>query len=84
MKGFRVVTCGWNRPEVTRAQLELIETFRVNSTGMMRDRHYGYMQTIWTPAGSFLDLYYGKNVSEGRMGQADSFREMIQFLNPGE
>ncbi|KPL11501.1 MAG: glycoside hydrolase, partial [Bacteroides sp. SM23_62] len=77
MKGFRVITSGWNRPEVTRAQLDLIGIFRANSTDIMRDRHYGFMQTIWSPTGSFLDLYYGKNVDEGRIGQADSFREMI-------
>jgi hypothetical protein len=82
MKGFRVITCGWNSPEVTRAQLELIGTFRAVSTDIMRDRHYGFMQTIWSPAGSFLDLYYNKNVDDGRMGQANSFREMVNFMNP--
>jgi hypothetical protein len=82
LKGFRVITCGWNKPEVTRAQLELIGTFRANSTDIMRDRHYGFIQTIWSPAGSFLDLYYGKNVDEGQMGQADSFRELVEFINP--
>ena len=82
LKGFRVITCGWNRPEVTKAQLELIGTFRNISTDIMRDRHYGFMQTIWSPAGSFLDLYYGDNVDEDGMGQPDSFREMVKFTNP--
>ena len=82
LKGFRVITSGWNRPEVTRAQLELIETFRTNSTDIMRDRHFGFMQTIWSSAGSFLDLYYGNLESEDQMGQANSFREMVDFLNP--
>jgi hypothetical protein len=82
IKGFRVITCGWNRPEVTRAQLELIRTFRAISTDIMRDRHYGFMQTIWSSADSFLDLYHGKNVDEGQMGQVDSFMEMVNFLNP--
>ena len=82
LKGFRVITCGWNRPEVTKAQLELIGTFRNISTDIMRDRHYGFMQTIWSPAGSFLDLYSGDNVDEDGMGQPDSFREMVKFINP--
>ena len=82
LKGFRVITCGWNRPEVTRAQLELIGTFRSGSTEIMRDRHYGYMQTIWSPAGSFLDLYHRKDIDEERMGQANSFGEMVNFINP--
>ena len=82
LKGFRVITCGWNRPEVTKAQLELIGTFRNISTDIMRDRHYGFMQTIWSPAGSFLDLYSGDNVDEDGMGQPDSFREMVKFIKP--
>jgi hypothetical protein len=83
MKGFRVITCGWNRPEVTGSQLELIRTFRNVSTDIMRDRHYGFMQTIWSPAGAFLDLYRGEPAGESRMmGQADSFREMVRFINP--
>jgi len=82
MKGFRVITSGWNRPEVTRAQLELIGTFRAGSTDIMRDRHFGFMQTIWSPAGSFLNLYYSKDVDEDRMGQVNSYKEMVNFMNP--
>jgi hypothetical protein len=81
LKGFRVITSGWNRPEVTRAQLELIGTFRAISTDIMRDRHYGFMQTIWSPAGSFLDMYYGKNINEERMGPVNSYKEMVNFIN---
>ncbi len=82
MKGFRVITSGWNRAEVTREQLELMQTFRANSPGRMKDRYFGFMQTIWSPAGSFLDLYYGKNINEDEMGQVHSFRELIHFINP--
>jgi len=82
MKGFRVITSGWNRPEVTRAQLDLIKTLRAGSTEIMRDRHYGFLQTIWSPAGSFLDMYYGKNINEERMGPVNSYREMVNFINP--
>jgi len=81
MKGFRVITSGWNRPEVTRAQLELIRTLRAGSTDIMRDRHYGFMQTIWSPAGSFFDMYYGKNIYEERMGPVNSYKEMVNFIN---
>jgi hypothetical protein len=47
----------------------------------MRDRHYGFMQTIWSPAGSFLDMYYGKNINEERMGPVNSYKEMVNFIN---
>ena len=82
LKGFRVITCSWNRAVVTRAQLELLGTFRSNSTDTMKDNFYGFMQTVWSPAGTFLDLYYGKNINEDRMGPVDSFREMVDFINP--
>ena len=81
MKGFRVITCGWNRPEVTRTQLALIRTLRTVSTDTMRDRHYGFMQTIWSSAGSFMDQYYTKDRDTGQQGQADSFRELVRFIN---
>jgi hypothetical protein len=80
MKGFRVISCGWNRPEVTRAQLEQIKAFRAGATDVMRDRHFGFMQTVWSPAGSFLDQYYDKDLEEDRRGQADSYREMVKFI----
>ncbi len=82
MKGFRVITCSWNRAVVTRAQLELLGTFRANSTESTKDRYYGFMQTVWSPAGTFLDLYHGININEERMGPVDSFREMVNFINP--
>jgi len=81
IKGFRVITSGWNRPEVTREQLELIRTFRASSTDIMRDRHFGFMQTVWSPAGSFLDMYYGTNTNEERMGPVKSYKEMVNFIN---
>jgi len=81
MKGFRVMFCTWNKPEVTRAQLELTDALRENSNDILRDRYVGFMQTIWSPAGSFLDLYYGDRVNEDRMGQVDSFKEMIRYIN---
>ena len=84
MKGFRVITCSWNRAVVTREQLELIRTFRANSTDIMKDRFYGFIQTVWSPAGTFLDLYYSKNIDEDRMGPVDSFREMVQFTGHEE
>ena len=81
LKGFRVITCGWNRPDVTRAQLELIREFRAGATDVMRDRHYGYMQTIWSPAGSFLDRYASGFVGQDGRSQAESFKEMVKFIN---
>ena len=59
-KGFRVVSCPWRFSEVARTQIEDMARFRRNSTAAMRDRFAGVMQTIWTPAGDYLDQYSGR------------------------
>ena len=84
MKGFRVMFCTWNQPEVTRKQLELTQILMDNSNDAMRNRYAGYMQTVWSSAGRFLDLYYGDTEDERGMGQVKSFREMIRYLNDSE
>ncbi len=80
-KGFRVIACYHDKPEVAGAQLQLMETFRKNSNNVMKDRFYGVMQTIWSPAGRFLDLYQGEITDDNRMGPVNSFREMVSYMN---
>ncbi len=84
LKGFRVIACPWNKPEVTRAQLELIDTFRQNSNDLLKGRFLGVMQTIWSPPGRFLDLYYGERSNDRAMGSVDSFNEMIRYYKNGK
>jgi len=75
LKGFRVITCPWNRPEVTREQLEMLSFFRENSSDRTRDRYFGFMQTVWSPAERFLDRY-DEYIKAGDPG--------ISGLNAGE
>ena len=85
LKGFRVMFCTYNRPEVTRAQLEMTQSFRENSNELLRSRYIGYMQTVWSGAGRFLDQYYGdQSGNDRRMGTVKSYREMIRFINETE
>lgn len=58
MKGFRVITCPWNKPEVALAQLEDMLRFRKNSTPQMKERFYGMMQTVWSGPAPFLEGFY--------------------------
>jgi hypothetical protein len=81
MKGFRVMFCSYNKPEVTRAQLELTDALREHSNNLLRERYIGFMQTVWSPAGRFLDFYYGDQENEDRMGPVNSYREMIRYIN---
>ncbi|HER08659.1 MAG TPA: glycoside hydrolase [Bacteroides sp.] len=84
LKGFRVVVCPHNRPEVTEAQLEMLEDFQMHSNDVLKPRYYGFMQTVWSPAGRFLDLYYGQNEDPERMGPVQSFREMVRFYRDAD
>ena len=59
-KGFTVVTCPWKLGEVAVTQIEDMLRFRRSSTPEMRERFAGAMQTIWSPAGDFLDQYFGR------------------------
>ena len=84
LKGFRVITCPHNRPEVTAAQLEMMQAFRSGSNHKLRDRFYGFMQTVWSPSGRFLNLYYGNQEHAEGTGPAESFREMIRYYGRGK
>jgi hypothetical protein len=79
MKGFRVMTCPWRNPKVTRAQLEMMQAFRANSREGVRDRYLGFMQTVWSPAKRFLDEYYSDEPGAQSEGQVGSFNEIINF-----
>ena len=59
-KGFTVVTCPWKLGEVAATQIEDMLRYRDGSTPLMRSRFAGVMQTIWSPAGDFLDQYWGR------------------------
>jgi N-acetyl-beta-hexosaminidase len=59
MKGFDVVTCPWRRPAVAAVQNADMANFRATSTGVMKDRYKGMVQTVWSDAGTFMDGFYG-------------------------
>ena len=78
LKGFRVITCPWRSPEVTLAQLEMMDLFRENSPPKQKDKYYGFMQTVWSPAESFLKQYYSEEPEASEKGQVGSFNQIIQ------
>lgn len=84
LKGFRVITCPYNKPEVTRDQLEMFDAFRANNPGRAPNRYFGFMQTIWSPASRFMDIYYGKDTDPDRMGQAESLKAVMNHYQPAE
>ena len=60
LKGFTVLTCPWNRPEVAEAQLESTLFHRRHATPEMRPRFAGMLHTVWSDAGDFLDQFFGR------------------------
>jgi hypothetical protein len=60
MKGFRVMTCSWNRADVTVDQIRSMRRLRRSSTPEMRERFLGVMQTVWSANADFLDQLAGR------------------------
>jgi len=60
LKGLRVVTCTWNRPQVAVNQVEDLYRSRALSGRALKSRFYGIAETVWSFPPQFLNGYYGK------------------------
>lgn len=69
MKGFRVITCPWRKPEVAVQQVKDMRNFRQHATKEQRDRFLGIMETVWSPVSSFLNEFYGKQLQAAPPGR---------------
>lgn len=82
LKGFRVITCPWDKPRVAQEQIEQMISFKHTVNSTLSDRYLGIMQTIWTSAENFLDQYEGKvELSERQRGQLDTFKTVLEKLS---
>ncbi len=84
LNGFRVITCPWNRAEVTRSQLDMFDAFRNNSPDQTKERYHGFMQTVWSPASRFLEQYHAEDPEPDRQGQVESLKAIMQFYREAE
>ena len=64
MKGLKVVTCAWKKPEVAKAQFEDMVKFKQRSSWDMGQRFQGMMLTVWSDAAQFLDGFNSKKPDE--------------------
>jgi len=82
MKGLRVVTCAWNRPQVALSQVENYYRARAVSGKELRPRFYGMAETIWSSPSQFLDGYYGKvaNPKDGDNTPWNTFKVMFDRM----
>ncbi|WP_295672734.1 family 20 glycosylhydrolase [uncultured Mucilaginibacter sp.] len=63
LKGLRVVTCTWNRPEVAVNQVEDLYRSRAIAGKELKGRFYGIAETVWSSPVQFLNGYYGRTVN---------------------
>ncbi|MEO5583763.1 MAG: family 20 glycosylhydrolase [Saprospiraceae bacterium] len=81
MKGFRVITCPWNKPEVVSVQVEDMARWRSTATKNMKPRYYGMMQTVWSSTTSFLDMYYNISTPPNQKGNPpETFRTLFKRI----
>lgn len=79
-KGFSVYACFWNEPQVAKDQLTMMQTLNEVISPVLKPQVAGGMQTVWAPANSFLDAYYGISENEEVLKQVDSFRAMLEWI----
>ncbi len=82
-KGFRVLSCPWNRVDVAVTQDRMLRDFISASSNDMRPRYHGVMQTVWTSARNFLDNYYKAMADPGETpaGDVESFLGLSSVWN---
>jgi hypothetical protein len=82
MKGLTVVTCPYRMPEVAVMQADDMVRFRQTATPEMKERFAGIVQTVWSPASSFLKSYYNENNTDPVKYNTpqNSFRTLFQHI----
>lgn len=66
LKGFSVLSCSYDKPEVARAQLQQALAFRENSNPRLGERHRGMLHTYWSSARRFMDTYENPDEAEAK------------------
>lgn len=75
MKGFEVITCGHQRPEVTREQIKNLKSNRQNVPASVKSRFNGFMLTVWSSFDTFYNDY--RTVTDTlELKASNSFRVM--------
>jgi hypothetical protein len=84
MKGLDVVTCPYQNGGNAVSQAEDMVKFRNYSTPEMKGHFMGMVQTVWSGAGQFLDLYYGRRGDNSENSPVKCFKALyteIQSLS---
>ena len=80
LKGLRVITCPWNKPEPAKKQVQQTIALRENSNDVVKDRYLGMMHTVWTSSENFLDQYYAEQKEGEENGQIECFKTVFSSI----
>lgn len=64
LKGFRVVTCAWDHPDVAVSQVENLFKSRAISNKELQGRYYGIAHTVWSGPTPFFNGFYENAADE--------------------
>ena len=83
LKGLRVVTCAWNRPQVAVNQVEDLYRARAISGRVMKNRFYGIAETVWSAPYQFLNGFYGRTTytKAGDNTEYNTFKAMFDKIS---
>jgi hypothetical protein len=77
-KGFRVLTCPWQKSGVALEQEKLIRTLIDHSSKEMRPRYLGILQTVWGSVTGFMESYQGTAAATRHDASADCFKKLTE------
>ncbi len=77
MKGLKVATCPWQKPDVARIQVQDMIEFRSGSTPEMKEYFQGIILTSWSSAEGFMRSYY----NDSNEGGAKEMLSIFQLEN---
>ena len=82
MKGMRVVTCPWRKPEIAINHMKDIQKFRSESSKEMRPNFQGMVQTVWSGAPQFIKGFYEdkKDTAAGGNTPWSCFRKLYKEI----
>jgi hypothetical protein len=81
LKGFPVVTCPWNRPQVAVTQLEDLLHFRQSATPQTQPRMLGMVETVWSGCGEFLDRFNVRGTEGGPKNQRGDVKCFVTLFD---
>jgi hypothetical protein len=82
-KGFDVMLCPWNRPEVVKLQVQDYFTYQNALKPAVAKKYRGFIHTVWTSPENFIDAFYGRNPAPtGRNnGTVEAFKTLFTLLD---